>query len=118
MIKRLLILSAAALVSVALLLTVATATLVAIGIVLNYCVPAIPLEFACVVAGLAILIGLTFLSGLIRFFQLASFPPVQLDDDELDEEEPEEFAEQIADIVSEKLKPHFWKQQRSKSRRG
>jgi hypothetical protein len=34
-----------------------------------------------------------------------------------DEEEPEEFAEQIADIVSQKLEPHFGKLLRPKSRR-
>ena len=117
MAKNLLISTSAALVVVALLLALATATVVALGNVLNYCVPAIPLEFSCVVAGLAILIGLTFLSGILRFFQLASFPPVQLEDDESDEEEPEEIAEQIAEIVSEKLEPHFWKPRRSKSRR-
>ena len=117
LIKRLLILSVAALAFVTLLLTISTATVVATGIALHYFAPAIPLEFACVVAGLAILIAFAFLSGVLRFLQLARFPPVQLDDDEVDEEEPEEFAEQIAELVSEKLEPHFWQPRRSKSRR-
>ena len=117
MIKRLLILSTAALAIVALLLTLATATVVAIGIVLNYCVPAIPLEFACVVGGLAILVGLTLVSGVLQFFQLARFPNVQLEDAESDEEDPDEYLEQIAEMVSEKLEPHFRKPRQSKSRR-
>ena len=117
MIKRLLILSIAALMFVTLLLTISTAMVVATGIALNYCAPAIRLELACVVAGLAILIAFTFLSGVLRFLQLARFPPVQLEDDDADEEEPEEFAEQIAELVSEKLEPHFWQPRRSKSRR-
>ena len=57
-------------------LTLVTATIVAVGSSLNYSMPRISLEFACVVAGLAILIGLPFVSGVFRFFPLVNFPPV------------------------------------------
>ncbi len=33
------------------------------------------------------------------------------------EEDPEEFVEKIAEMVSEKLEPNLWKPRRSKSRR-
>lgn len=115
MITRILVIIAAAITVLALLLTLVTATIVAIGFVLNHFVSTIPLEFACVVAGLTILILISLLSGSVRL--VASFPPDQSSDDDFDEEEPTEFAEQIAEIVSEKLEPHIWKQQRSKSRR-
>ena len=101
----------------ALLLSVAIATIVGVGRVLNYLVPAVSLEFACVIAGLAILIGFRFVSAFFRFIQLAGYSSVEMEDDEATEGEPEQFAEHIAEIVSEKLEPHFLKQRRAKLRR-
>ncbi len=106
-----------ALVFVAIMLALDTAMVVGVGTVLNFLLPAIPFEFACVVAGLSVLIGLSMSSGVYQFLR-ASLPPVQLNNDEFDDdEESEEFAEQIADIVSAKLEPHIGKLRRPKSRR-
>jgi hypothetical protein len=86
------------------------------GTLLNFLAPAIPFEFACVVAGLGMLVGLIFLVGIFQLCQLMMALRDQISDDEHDDEEPTEFAEQIAEIVSERLEPHYWKQQR-RSRR-
>ena len=115
--KKVLVVIGALTLVTALLLTFATAAIVGVGISLNYLMLAISLEFACVVAGLAILVGFRFVSGFFRFVQLAGYPTVELGDDGVNDEEPEEFAEHIAEIVSEKLEPHFMKQRRSKLRR-
>jgi hypothetical protein len=118
-INRVLCVVAVGLVIVALLLTLGTAMVVAMGTVLSYFVPAIPLEFACVVAGLVILMGLSVLSGVLQFL-VATIPPVRIRDDEdedTDDEDDTEFAEQIAEIVSQKLEPHYWKQRRPAARR-
>ena len=117
---RLSILVAAALTLAVVLLTIATASVVALGTLLSHFVSSMSLDFAYVVAGLAVLAGLSFLSVVVQFIHLAGSVQARLDDEELDDEDEEEsaeFAEQIAEIVTEKLEPHFWREQRSKSRR-
>ena len=117
---RLSMLVAAALIVAVVLLTVATASVVALGTLLNHFVSSMSLDFAYVVAGLAVLAGLSFLSVVVQFIHLAGSVQARLDDEELDDEDEEEsaeFAEQIAEIVTDNLEPHFWREQPSKSRR-
>jgi membrane protein implicated in regulation of membrane protease activity len=103
---RLLVIVFSVLALIAFLTGSAVFAMVGVGTALHYLVPSITFEFACVMAGLAILIVLAVLLIMARLLRVATLVETSVDQDDDEEEAQSEFAEQVAELVTERLRTH------------
>ena len=111
--RKLLVLIIGLSLAAAILLTIIIATIVALGGALQYFMPTISFEFAGVLAALAILIAFLLVITFLAYAHVAHFAVVEPEQDEQDDEEYEDLADKIAEIVSDRLEPHFVRKRRA-----